>query len=133
MIAPDPSTPSGNGYLATLQVTEVEQVYPVRFEELHVSECDPATALRAKDPLFSKGTLPATHPVFERYAKWVEEYLASKGIQEKISGTVVPTGPASLPSSLARRVRCRPWRTFRSRVTWSCRRRRSRTPLTPPP
>jgi outer membrane protein insertion porin family len=81
---------SGGGYDATFQVAEVEQVYPVRFEELHVSERDLIAALKAKDPLFAKGTLPATQPVFERYTKWVEEYLKAKGTEEKMVGTVMP-------------------------------------------
>ena len=84
---------AGGGYDATFQVTEIEQVYPVRFEELHVSEKDLVAALKAKDPLFAKGILPATQPVFQRYTKWVEEYLAAMGIQEKIVGTVMPDRP----------------------------------------
>jgi outer membrane protein insertion porin family len=85
--------PSGNGYAATLQLVEVEQVYPVQFEELHVSEHDLVMHLKAKDPLFSKGMLPATHPVFDRYSHWVEEYLAGMGIKEKIAGGVAPDRP----------------------------------------
>ena len=38
----------GGGYDATFQVTEIEQVYPVRFEELHVSEKDLVAALKAR-------------------------------------------------------------------------------------
>jgi len=84
---------AGGGYDATWQVTEIEQVYPVRFEELHVSEKDLVAALKEKDPLFAKGILPATQPVFQRYSAWVEEYLKAKGIQEKIVGTVMPDRP----------------------------------------
>ena len=84
---------SGNAYVATFTVTEVEQVYPVRFEELHVSERDLVTALKAKDPLFAKTTLPATQPVFERYAKWVQDYLKAMKIDEKIVGSVMPDRP----------------------------------------
>jgi outer membrane protein insertion porin family len=85
--------PSGNGYAAILQVAEVEQVYPVHFDNLHVSERDLVASLQAKDPLFAKVKLPATHPIFERYSRWVEEYLAGKGITEKIVGTVMPDRP----------------------------------------
>jgi outer membrane protein insertion porin family len=81
------------GFVATLQVTEIEQVYPVRFEGLHVSERDLTATLKAKDPLFAEGKLPASQPVFQRYQKWVQEYLASKGITEKIIGGVVPDRP----------------------------------------
>jgi outer membrane protein insertion porin family len=81
------------GYIATFTVTEIEQVYPVRFEDLHVSERDLTATLKAKDPLFADGKLPATQPVFQRYVKWVQEYLAAKGITEKIVGAVVPDRP----------------------------------------
>jgi outer membrane protein insertion porin family len=81
------------GYIATFTVTEIEQVYPVRFDDLHVSERDLTATLKAKDPLFADGKLPATQPVFQRYAKWVQEYLAAKGITEKVIGAVVPDRP----------------------------------------
>jgi outer membrane protein insertion porin family len=81
---------AGHGYIATFTVTEFEQVYPVQFDELHVSEHDLVAALKAKDPLFAQGKLPATQPVFQRFVKWVQEYLAAKGIEEKIVGSVLP-------------------------------------------
>src|ERR1039458_8858704 len=81
------------GYVATFTVTEVEQVYPVRFDDLHVSERDLTATFAAKDPLFADGRLPATQPVFQRYVKWVQEYLAARGIHEKIIGGVVPDRP----------------------------------------
>ena len=81
------------GFVATFTVTEIEQVYPVHFDNLHVSERDLIAALKAKDPLFAQGKLPATQPVFQRFTKWVQEYLASKGVQEKIIAGVVPDRP----------------------------------------
>jgi outer membrane protein insertion porin family len=84
---------AGHGYIATFTVTEIEQVYAVRFDDLHVSERDLTATLKAKDPLFAQGRLPATQPVFQRYVKWVQEYLAAKGIQEKIVGAVEPDRP----------------------------------------
>src|SRR3984957_11490288 len=81
------------GYVATFTVTEIEQVYEVRFDDLHVSERDLTATLKAKDPLFAKGKLPATQPVFKRYVEWVQEYLAAKGIEEKIIGGVIPDRP----------------------------------------
>jgi outer membrane protein insertion porin family len=82
--------PNGEGYAATLQLTEVEQVYPVDFQDLHVSSLDLDAALRAKDPIYSREGLPATQPVLERYKRWIEEYLKAKGIEEKIAGSVQP-------------------------------------------
>jgi outer membrane protein assembly factor BamA len=81
------------GFVATFTVTEIEQVYPVHFDDLHVSERDLTATLKAKDPLFANGKLPASQIVFQRYVKWVEEYLAAKGITEKIIGGVVPDRP----------------------------------------
>jgi outer membrane protein insertion porin family len=81
------------GFVATFQVTEIEQVYPVRFDDLHVSERDLIATLKAKDPIFADGKLPASQPVFARYQKWVQEYLAAKGITEKIIGGVIPDRP----------------------------------------
>jgi outer membrane protein insertion porin family len=81
------------GYAATLQVTEVEQVYPVLFEELHVSTLDLEATLSAKDPLFSPEKLAATQPVLARYVKWIEGFLAEKGVPEKITASVTPGIP----------------------------------------
>jgi outer membrane protein insertion porin family len=81
------------GYAATLQVTEVEQVYPVLFEELHVSTLDLQSVLSAKDPLFSPEKLAATQPVLERYVKWIEAFLEEKGVPEKITASVTPGIP----------------------------------------
>src|SRR5262249_51578061 len=81
------------GYAATLQVTEVEQVYPILFEDLHVSTLDLQAALSEKDPLFSPDKLAATQPVLERYKKWIEEFLAAKGGPEKVTASVSPALP----------------------------------------
>jgi len=85
--------PRHEGYVGTLQLTEVQQVYPVDFEDLHVSSLELEAALRAKDPIFSVEKLPATQPVLQRYAGWIEEFLASKGAPEKIAGSVAPADP----------------------------------------
>jgi outer membrane protein insertion porin family len=76
------------GYAATFQVTEVQPAYPVRFEELGVPEKDIEAVLAAKDPLFSTAKMPATKPVLERYVAWIQEYLVSKGVEEKVAGRV---------------------------------------------
>jgi outer membrane protein assembly factor BamA len=87
-------TPGPNGgYAAVIQLSEVQQVYPVEFEDLHVSLRELTATLEAKDPLFAGGKLPATHPVMARYEKWLQEFLASKGMEEKIAGNVRPAQP----------------------------------------
>jgi outer membrane protein insertion porin family len=78
------------GYIATFSVTEIEQVYPVQFDDLHVSERDLTATLKARDPLFAEGKLPASQPVFQRYVGWVQEYLKARGIDEKVIGAVIP-------------------------------------------
>jgi len=84
----------GRGYNATFEVTEVQQAYPLRFEDLHVSERDLIAHLRSRDPLFQSDKLAATQPVLERYASWVREFLVSKGEpDEKIQGMLMPDGP----------------------------------------
>jgi len=81
------------GYIATFQIVEIEQAYPVRFDDLHISELEAEKALKLKDPLFSLARLPATQPVLERHAKLLQEFLATKGITEKIVGAVDVVGP----------------------------------------
>jgi hypothetical protein len=74
--------------------------------------------LKAKDPLFSNGKMPATQPVFERYVKWIQEYLAAKGIRKRWSGSVtMPDRRESSPSCSGRRATCRRWRRYRFKET----------------
>jgi outer membrane protein assembly factor BamA len=81
----------GEGYSATFQVTEIEQVYAVEFEDLHVSSKDLREFLGKKDPLFTAAKLPATQPVLARYSQWIQEYLEDKGTKERIYGSVAPS------------------------------------------
>jgi outer membrane protein insertion porin family len=82
--------PSGQGYVATFQVTEVEPAYPVRFENLGVPSADLEAVLHANDPLFSTKKLPATKIVLDRYVGWIQEYLAAKGNSEKLVARLNP-------------------------------------------
>jgi outer membrane protein insertion porin family len=83
------AAPTGEGIAATLEVAEVQQVYPVEFQDLHVSSLELDSVLRAKDPLYSREKLPATRPVLERYTKWIQEFMATKGNKEEIAGQVM--------------------------------------------
>jgi outer membrane protein insertion porin family len=86
------AAPDGRGYTATFTIVEYETIYPVVFEDLHVSTLELAATLGAKDPLFSMEKLPATQPVLERHARWIEEFVKAKGLpEEKIAGTVKPS------------------------------------------
>jgi outer membrane protein insertion porin family len=80
--------PNKQGYVASFQVTEVDLAYPVRFEALGVPDREIEGMLRARDRLYSPVNLPATKAVIDRYTAWIQEYLASKGLTEKIAGKV---------------------------------------------
>lgn len=82
--------PSGAGIVATFEIGEVEQVYPFEFQDLHVSSLELDSVLKDKDPLYSREKMPATGPVLERYTKWIQDFMASKGNKEKIRGEVMP-------------------------------------------
>jgi outer membrane protein insertion porin family len=84
------ASPNGDGVAAVFEVNEVEQIYPFDFQDLHVSSLDLDAALRAKDPLYSREKMPANGHVIQRYTKWIQEFLAAKGIKEKIAGSVQP-------------------------------------------
>jgi outer membrane protein assembly factor BamA len=86
------AAPGGQGYAASFQITEVEPAYPVRFEDLGVPGKEVEAALHAKDPLFG-AKMPATKAVLDRYTGWVQEFLASRKLTEKIAGRVTPVGP----------------------------------------
>ena len=85
--------PNKEGFVASFQVTEVEPAYPMRFEELGVPDQEMESVLRAKDALYSSAKLPATKPVIDRYTGWIQEFLASKGLTEKIAAKVTQLAP----------------------------------------
>jgi outer membrane protein insertion porin family len=87
----DPA-PNQQGVLGTIQVTEVDAAYPVRFENLGVPAPELEAMLQARDPLFSTAKLPPTQPVLDRYVAWIQAYLAAKGSTEKIAARMNPTG-----------------------------------------
>jgi outer membrane protein insertion porin family len=80
--------PNKQGFVASFQVTEVEPAYAMRFEDLGVPDKEIESLLRARDALYSAAKLPATKPVIDRYTNWIQEFLASKGLTEKIVGRV---------------------------------------------
>jgi outer membrane protein insertion porin family len=82
--------PDGKSYRASFQVTEVGPILPVRFNGLGVPDADLEAILRSKDPLYIPGKLAASRPLIERYTAWIKEYLAAKGVDSKITGSVAP-------------------------------------------
>ncbi len=80
--------PDKLGFVATFQVSEVQPTYPVQFEDLGVPAKDVEAALAAQDPLFSAAHLPATKRVLDRSVDRVQEYLATRGITDKMAAKV---------------------------------------------
>ena len=75
----------GEGYDAAFEVSEVGQLYPVRFEDLPASDADLRAWLKQKDPLFGE-KIPATQPVVDRYVGWISEFLAAHNHYEGVTG-----------------------------------------------
>lgn len=65
---------SGNGYALTFEVVEIEQVFPIRFEELAGTEAELLGVLAAADPLFSNPA-PGTEAVIKRLASALTRHL----------------------------------------------------------
>jgi outer membrane protein insertion porin family len=79
----------GEGYDAAFEVSEVGQLYPVRFEDLPAGDADLRAWLKQKDPLFGE-KIPATQPVVDRYAAWISEFLAAHNAHEIVTGKLSP-------------------------------------------
>ena len=77
----------GKGYDATIEVSELGQMYPLRFEDLPASDAQLRAWLKQKDPLFGD-KIPATKPEIDRYVQWLSEYLAGNGYREPVAGKV---------------------------------------------
>lgn len=100
--------PSGTGqeYRATLEVKEIAQIYPYRFEAIAGDEKAMRSWLKEKEPLFGD-RIPATEPVIRRFASALTEYFKKIGADMDISGRLFPNEkgqlevvfqPSSLPS-----------------------------------
>src|SRR6478672_7959956 len=72
---PIPGTRTNAG---VLQVDEITQLFPYRFEELRVDDKTLRAHLKAKEPLFSD-RIPATKPMLDRMTKHVEEVAKDAG------------------------------------------------------
>ena len=69
----------GEGYDVTYEVSEIGQMYPVRFEDLPAGDAiEPGSSKRTR---FWRQD-PATQPVVDRYVEWISEYLAAQGDHE---------------------------------------------------
>jgi outer membrane protein insertion porin family len=85
----------GKGYDANFEVSEIEQMYPARFEHLPASDAELRALLKQKDPLFAP-KIPATKPELDRYAQWIAEFLAARGYYEPVAGRVISENTSGL-------------------------------------
>ena len=97
------------GYDVGFEVSEIGQLYPLRFEDLPATDAQLRAWLKQKDPLFGD-KVPATKPVVDRYVAWISEFLASHGNHVPVAGKLSSEGgeeltllfrPAKTPASVA--------------------------------
>ena len=80
------------GYDLTLEVREVEPLYPVRVDALGVSTDEVTAYLKTVDPLFA-GRMPGTKPVIDRVSRAIEQLLGSKHEAVPVGGRLIAAGP----------------------------------------
>lgn len=85
----------GQGYDGVIEVAEMNQVYPLRFEDLPATDAQLRAWLKQKDPLFGP-KVPATQPELERYAKWISEFLTQQNYTEPVVAKLAPDIPPEL-------------------------------------
>ena len=97
------------GYIATFQVDEADPLYKYRFEELGVPDADVQAWMKSRFALWG-ASVPGTAPALDRYAKAIQEYLASRKIGQKVITKMLPGDgnqfvvvfrPAKLPPAVA--------------------------------
>ena len=80
------------GYNVTFEVQEIPTMFPVRIEALPIAASEIEAELKARDPLFI-GKMPGTQPAIRRTTAEIEQYLESKGHNDKVLGKMVATEP----------------------------------------
>lgn len=93
-------------YVARLEVKEIDQLYPYRFEAIAGDEKAMRAWLRQKEPLFGD-RIPPTEPVLRRFSEALNEYFRKDGHEIDVAGRLLPNDkgelqvvfqPSSLPS-----------------------------------
>ena len=91
---------TGKAYVATFRVAEAMPAFPIRFENLGSSPAELSRVLSERDPLFSPAHTPASKAVMERYAGWLQEFLAAQSSAgtkpPKVIGEVAQLAPGEL-------------------------------------
>ncbi len=84
------------GYEASFEVSEIEQMYPARFEDLPASDAELRAWLKQKDPLFAP-KIPATKPELDRYCAVDRASFSRSGnIMSSVAGRVISENPSGL-------------------------------------
>jgi outer membrane protein assembly factor BamA len=86
---------NGKGYAGTFEVVEVEQRYPLRFERLPATDAQLRAVLKQREPLFGS-EIPGTEQVLARVASDLQEYLAPRGLKDKVIGKIGADKPGAL-------------------------------------
>ncbi len=83
--------PGSDGNIAAVfELTETGPILPMQFLDLSVPDADLMNVFKSNDPLFLPSKLPANAKVIDRYIQWTQEYLASKGVPQKVAADVTP-------------------------------------------
>lgn len=82
-------------YDLTFEVSEIEQVFPIRFERLKVSAEDLRDYLKSNLAFYSD-QIPATDAVLARYRNAIQQFVAQHGQPAKIKSAVSSEDPQHL-------------------------------------
>src|SRR5260370_1440017 len=85
----------GKGIDGKFEVAEMGQMFPVRFEDLPLTDAQVREFLKQKDPLFAP-KIPATKRELDRYAQWITEFLAQNNDVEAVLGNLPSEGSPDL-------------------------------------
>jgi len=85
----------GKGYDGVFEITEMKQLFPLRFEDLPATDAELRAWLKQKDPLFAP-RIPATQPALDRYVKLISEFLEEKNYHEPVAGRLLPDVPPEM-------------------------------------
>jgi len=85
-------SPDNKGYDGRIQVVEVADVYPYRFEDLPAGDAALRELLLKQDPILDD-RIPATRQVLERYEKVLDQFL---GGNFAVTGKLMADAPGKL-------------------------------------
>lgn len=84
--------PKKTGYAGRIELSEIEQTYPYRFEDLPAADQDLRAAIQKAEPLFGD-RLPGTKEVLERFAAVVRGALGGK---TEVIGRIISDDPGQV-------------------------------------